>query len=82
MKALKGSVSNFESLMTLQGARLYVVSNSSSTVSKSSLEIEKWALYENDEPLRSWAPTASRTALGPFLAYRSALAQTSVRTVL
>ena len=55
----------------LQGTRLYVVSNSSSVLSKTSLAVEKWAVYEDDDPLRSWSPTASRSALGAFLAYRS-----------
>ena len=55
-----------------QGARLYVVSNSSTRLSRTSLEVERWAVYEDDNPLRAWGPAASRLALGAFLAYRSA----------
>ena len=55
----------------VQGTRLYVVSNSSSVLSKTSLAVEKWAVYEDDDPLRTWGPAASRLALGAFLAYRS-----------
>ncbi|CAK0783338.1 hypothetical protein CVIRNUC_006537 [Coccomyxa viridis] len=53
-----------------QGARLYVVSNSSSTSSRSSLAVEGWSQYENDVPLRAWSAAASRSAIAPFLAYR------------
>ena len=54
--------------MLRRGTRLYIVSNSSSVLSKTSLAVEKWAVYEDDDPLRSWSPTASRSALGAFLA--------------
>ena len=57
-------------LLPVQGTRLYIVSNSSSPISTTSLAIEKWAVYEDDDPLRSWGPAASRLALGAFQAYR------------
>ena len=49
---------------------MFIVSNSSNTLSQGSLHFEGWASYENDDPLRAWGPAASRSALGPFLAYR------------
>ena len=33
--------------------------------------MEGWSQYENDVPLRAWSAAASRTAIAPFLAYRS-----------
>jgi hypothetical protein len=57
---------------TFQGMRLYVVSNTSrDNKAVSSARIEGWTVYNTDLPVRSYSPTATLTALGPFLAYRN-----------
>ncbi|BDA47330.1 hypothetical protein COCOBI_10-1760 [Coccomyxa sp. Obi] len=52
-----------------QGLRLFVVSNESSQLSPMLPNIEHWAVYDADAPVRSYSDTATRNALGPFLAY-------------
>ncbi len=55
----------------MQGLRLFVVSNVSSQLSPVLPNIEHWAVYDADAPVRSYSDTATRNALGPFLAYSS-----------
>lgn len=54
-----------------QGLRLFVVSNDSSQLSPMPANVEHWAVYGSDNPVRSYSDTASQNALGPFLAYSS-----------
>ncbi len=50
---------------------MFIVSNTSrSTYIGSSANIEGWAVYAHDDPVRSYTPLATLSALGPFLAYR------------
>lgn len=48
-----------------------MVSNKSSQLSPLPGNIEHWAVYDGDVPVRSYSDSASRNALGPFLAYGS-----------